>query len=285
MVTDLREPITNAKKEYDYDLDLNWRDDGDELGDASMKDYLKGYQIEPYAFQQWAEKNNKNIKTAAQEMINMHFYPEFLADYILTLWNGVDGTLQDYYEGFTLRYNNNLKKAVANELEKRGYKVLPILVDDRAFYAKLWKRSCEEDLNTKLVIAKKLFKDSEALKLCLGEIADIEEMGTQVSNKRVSDLLSYYSEIFPQDYAINLTQNLVDNKVDNGFEHYQDFGISDSSLKEIEKMLDGNRDPYDAPYDGGNVSDTDMGYDYISQMRGFDGVRPEQYTTHAKKKD
>jgi len=87
-----------------------------------------------------------------------------------------------------------------------------------------------------------------------------------------------------------LTKNLVDDKLtDNSFEHYQDFGISDESLKNIERMMDGNQDPYDGQmYNGGNTSSTDMGYDYIADMRGFDGVKPELYETpvvHAKKKD
>ena len=86
MTQDLRKK-PEVNKPYDYDLDLNWRDDGDILGDASMNDYLKGYKNEPYAFQQWAKNKGINTKVAGQEMINMHFYPEFLADYILTLWN------------------------------------------------------------------------------------------------------------------------------------------------------------------------------------------------------
>ena len=56
-------------KQYDYNLDLNERDDGDVLGDASMNDYLKGYQIEPYAFQQWAKKKNINLKKVAGQEI------------------------------------------------------------------------------------------------------------------------------------------------------------------------------------------------------------------------
>lgn len=284
-------------KQYDYNLDLNERDDGDVLGDASMNDYLKGYQIEPYAFQQWAKKKNINLKkVAGQEMINMHFYPEFLADYILTLWNGTDGELQDFYEAFTLRYDNKLKKDVAKEIAKLGYKVYPVLVDDRAFYAskkrfeKVMKKASKKDIHTKMNLAKKLFQNSEALKLCMGEVNDIEEMGQQVSSRRVSDLLGYYNEIFPEDYALSLTKNLVDDKLtDNSFEHYQDFGISDESLKNIERMMDGNQDPYDGQmYNGGNTSSTDMGYDYIADMRGFDGVKPELYeapVVHAKKKD
>ena len=293
MTQDLRKK-PEVNKPYDYDLDLNWRDDGDILGDASMNDYLKGYKNEPYAFQQWAKNKGINTKVAGQEMINMHFYPEFLADYILTLWNGTDGELQNFYEAFTLRYDNKLKKAVADEIEKLGYKVYPVLVDDRAFYAKkqfskIVKMAKNKNIQTKLNISKHLFENSEALKLCLGEIDDIQEMGVNVSAKRVSDLLDYYSVIFPEDYAICLTKDLVDEKInDKGYEHYQDFNISDESLKNIERMMDGNQDPYDAPYNGGNTSNTDMGYDYITDMRGFDGVKPEMYeapAVHAKEKD
>lgn len=288
MIKDLREKQI-GRDEYDYDLDLNWRDDGDVLGDASMNDYLKGYQIEPYAFQQWA----KDKKLAAQEVVNMHFNPEFLADYILLLWNGADGTLQDFFEAFTLRYNNDLKKAVAEQLKQKGYNVFPVLVDDRAFYAdnrigKIIKKASKADISTKIFIAKNLFKNSEALRLCIGELDDCIEMGMKVSAARVSDMLGYYSMIFPQDYAISLTKELVDNKINNGFENYQDFEISDESLKNMEDMLSGNRNPYDEPYNGGNTNSTDMGYDYISHMRGFDGVRPEMYelpVAHAKKKD
>ena len=49
MTQDLRKK-PEINKPYDYDLDLNWRDDGDILGDASMNDYLKGYKNEPYAY-------------------------------------------------------------------------------------------------------------------------------------------------------------------------------------------------------------------------------------------
>jgi len=290
MADNVKKSKPEKPKEYDYEQNLNWRDDGDELGDASMNDYLKGYQIEPYAFQQWA--NKKNIKIAAQEVINMHYYPEFLADYILTLWNGTDGTLQNYFEGFTLRYNNNMKQSIANELAKKGYKVHPILTDDRAYYAskvnKIVKKASKTSIATKLDIARQMFKDSEALRLCLGEIADITEMGIKVSKKRVADLIDYYKNIFPEDYALCLTDNLVQEREDNELEHYKDFNLSDEALMSIENMLNGNREPYSPMYDGG---DGEMGYDYISQMRGFDGVTPEQYelptvrSARLKKKD
>ena len=118
----------NEVSEYkDYRTDhLNWRDDGDELTDPAMNDFLKGYNIDPYEFKQWASiKYNKQFKTAmkktaASEVFIMKFSPEFLADRILTLWNGVDGPLQNFFEAFTIRYNNNLKRQIANQLAKQG---------------------------------------------------------------------------------------------------------------------------------------------------------------------
>lgn len=51
-------PNTAVEENKEYGLsDLNWKDDGDALQDPSMNDYLKGYQMEPYAFQQYAKKN------------------------------------------------------------------------------------------------------------------------------------------------------------------------------------------------------------------------------------
>jgi len=278
-------------KEYDYDLDLNWRDDGDDGQGKpypTMNDYHKGYQEKPYEFVQWAKKNNKNIRTAAMEVINMHFYPEFLADYILTLWNGVDGSLQNFYEGFTLRYNNNLKQAIAKELKNKGYTVYPVLVDDRAFYAKrlntIVRKANHVSLDVQLSIAETLF-NSEALKLCLGEVRDIREMNQPVSIENMNEMLAYYQELFPQDYAISMTKDLINRNLnkENFKDLYNDFNITNDSLKSMELMLGENRDPFDNPYYGGE----DFGYNYITKMRGFDGVKPEQYEIKAsfKKKD
>lgn len=270
---DLRNKV-EQNNEYDYDLDLNWKDDVEE---ASMNDYLKGYQEEPYAFKQWASKHKKDV-TAASEVYPMHFYPEFLADYILTKWNGVDGSLQDFYEGFTLRYNNNLKRAVAEQLKKLGYTVYPVLTDDRAFYAKrlhaIMRVAHKAPTALKLNIARRLFS-SEALSLCLGEVDDIQEMmHGKMSKDRIASLLDYYKQLFPEDYAIVLTTDMIKDTVDESFyEHFQDFNISNESLTNMERMLSESQNAFDGIYSGG----TDMGYDYISQMRGFDGVRPEQY--------
>lgn len=54
----LTNPNDNVKENKEYGLsDLNWKDDGDVLQDPSMNDYLKGYQMEPYEFKQYASIN------------------------------------------------------------------------------------------------------------------------------------------------------------------------------------------------------------------------------------
>ncbi len=266
---------------YDYVKNLNWRDDGNELEDPSMNDYLKGYNMRPYDFVQWAKKENKIVKKAAKEVVPMHFYPEYLADYILTLWNGTDGTLQDFFNGFTLRYNNNLKESIAKSLNKMGYEIYPVYVDDRAFFAKRaqeqLQRIASADLETKLYCLKNSFRQSEPLMLFFGEISDMKEIGKKITAKKVVDLLDYYSEIFPEDFAISLTKNLVVDKglQDVGFEYYKDFGMTDKTLEETERILSGNDDSYYDIHSGNEP----FGWDYVSDMRGFDGVRPEQYET------
>jgi len=263
---------------YDYEKNLNWRDDGDEVGDPSMNDYLQGYQDRPYDFARWAKLNNKMEKRATREVIPMHFYPEYLADLILTLWNGIDGTLQDFFNGFTLRYNNNMKQEIAKYINKAGYEVVPVLTDDRAFFAKKVEEQLERcastNLETKLRYVKAAFHRSEPLMLFFGEIDDMREIGRQVTAGQIIDLLNYYSEIFPNDYAVSLTKNLCNNKKRNiGFEYYKDFGMTDKTLEETEKILSGNDSLYYDIHD----SNPPFGYDYVTDMRGFDGVRPEQY--------
>ena len=263
---------------YDYEKNLNWRDDGDELGDPSMNDYLQGYQDRPYDFARWAKLNNKTEKRATREVIPMHFYPEYLADLILTLWNGVDGTLQDFFNGFTLRYNNNMKQEIAKCINKAGYEVVPVLTDDRAFFAKKVEEQLERcastNLETKLRYARTAFHSSEPLMLFMGEIDDMKEIGRQITAGQIIDLLNYYSEIFPNDYAVSLTKNLCDNRKRNiGFEYYKDFGMTDKTLEETEKILSGNDSLYYDMHD----SNPPFGWDYVTDMRGFDGVRPEQY--------
>jgi hypothetical protein len=278
-MSDLKKKPEN-NNEYDYDLDLNWRDDGDVLHDSSMNDYLKGYQLDPYAFQQWSMKKEKNIKNASKEVMPMQFTPKYLANYILSFWDNTDGTLQAAFDGFTLRYNNQLKQAIAEELRKNGYTIYPTLTDDRAIYASriksIFEKSIHANVRTKLAMCKVALKKSEALDLCFGEFDDIAEIGQNITDNDASNLLDYYSEIFPEDYAIDLTTNFINNKVKNiEPEHYQDFNLTDDSLNEIEKMLSGNQNPYYDVHDGGGQGS--FGWDYITDMRGFDGTRPEQY--------
>lgn len=294
------------ENEYDYEQDLNWRDDETYTDATSRNDFLFGYNQDPYQFQQWASKkinyndktfggnqmsqmNNINllddriltkqnlVREAAQEVLPMEFNPKALANYLLVYWNGIDGTLQNLFDSFTLRYNNNLKKAIADELNKMGYEVYPVLVDDRPIYASrlntVLKIAKNFSIKKKLQLAGALFPKSEPLRLCLGEIADSEEAGIRLASNGIVNLLDYYKEIYPEEYAIALTTDLAKNKmVSIHPEHYQDYNLTDESVTQIEKMMSGNQDPYYPVHDGGM-----NGWNYVSDLRGLDGTRPVDY--------
>ena len=79
--------------------DENLLDAGDPRMMASMNDFIKGYNINPYEFRIWANTKHKKkyasmMKKGSGEVFVMQFSPEFLADRILTLWNKSSGPLQ-----------------------------------------------------------------------------------------------------------------------------------------------------------------------------------------------
>ena len=259
----------------DYDLDqLNWRDDETYTDATNRNDYLKGYNEDPgrYDFQQWANKEKK----ASTEVIPMHFNPEYLADYILMTWNGIDGTLQDLFYSMTLRYNNKLKEAVAYELEKRGYTVKPHYVDDRPMYAKkinkLLEKTGKIDVYKKLKICKAILASSEGLDLFMKDVEQSENIGEKMSVKQIQDLADYYMKIFPETYTLSLVKDYIGDKpVSLVPEYYRDFNLTDTSLMQTEKILSEGMDPY---Y---RIDNGYQGYDYVSDMRGLDGTRPVEY--------
>ena len=283
----------NEVSEYkDYRTDhLNWRDDGDELTDPAMNDFLKGYNIDPYEFKQWASiKYNKQFKTAmnktaASEVFIMKFSPEFLADRILTLWNGVDGPLQNFFEAFTIRYNNNLKRQIANQLAKQGYQVYPVLVDDKPRYAALTKVmkkvAKSKDIDTILHFATTINK-SDHLQLFANELKDLRDYHSPVSTKEALGLLKYYEHCFPKEYAFRLVHGLMANasvprNID--FKRFEDsdWDISNESLQKIEDYMSGNAKTY--VRDGGT-----NGWNFVTDMRNFDGTAPGRYEITAKKR-
>lgn len=269
------ESEVRIKDEYDYEDHLNWRDDGSVFIHPSVTDYLKGFNMDPYQFTQWAVKNNKNTKTSAKETIVMDFGAEYLANNILTRWNGSDGPLQDYFNAYTHRYNNDLKIAISDILNAKGYDVLPILYDETNRHASVLKNV----ISSKNVLAKLKYISSLNLKSkCFKQFMElIDSMSDKekLTVAEVNELLDYYSHIYPRDYAIHLTQKIFNPPAgtDTLFERFKDFSISDESLNKIEDYMSGNADPYGANYDGG-IS----GYNFISDTRGFDGVSPNEYT-------
>lgn len=277
---------TEEKKEYDSEKNLNWRDDGNELNDPSINDYLKGYQIEPYEFKQWAKIKGIGLtKVADQEAVVMKFTPDFLGDRILTLWNGADGQLQNFFESFTLRYNNNLKLQIAGYLESQGYKVYPFLTDDKPRYARVQavfkKVVASKNLDNIMAFATEAFRSCDGFMLFAGELADLKEAGEPITTDDASGMLEYYKQIYPSDYAISLVNIVIDDpeKAEEEFGKNQDYNLSDESLNRIEDYMSGNADPF-----GSNKGGSPGGYDFTSDMRGTDGTAPGLYELRASKK-
>lgn len=273
-------------KEYDSEKNLNWRDDGDKLADPCINDFNKGYKIDPYEFKQWASIKGYDLeKCASGEVQIMSFTPEFLGDRILTLWNGADGLLQNFFESFTLRYNNNLKLKIAAYLETQGYKVYPCLTDDKPRYARVKsvfrKVMASKDLNNIMAFATLAFRHYDGLMLFAGELADLKEAGTPLTTDDAAGLLDYYKQIFPGDYAISLVTNMIDqpDEAEAELDRLQDYNLSDESLNKIEDYMSGNADPY-----GSNKGGSPGSYDSTSDMRGYDGTAPTSYEMRASKK-
>lgn len=273
------------KDEYDFDKTIDYKDDGDVLNDPSMNDFLKGYQIEPYEFKQWAKVKGYKLKKQAgnAEVYLMQFTPEFLGDRILTLWNSSDGQLQRFFEGFTQFYNNNLKMQIAAYLDTQGYKVYPQLIDDKPIYAKtktIFKKViASRNLDNILAYSTEAFKKCEAFMLFAGEVADLIETGHDVTLEDASGLLSYYKQIYPEDYAISLVSDMIENpkNAEDQFKFKEDYCISDEALNQIENYMRGDSKSYTR--DGGNG-----GYDFVTDMRGTDGTRPTLYEASKKKR-
>ncbi|MFW6015130.1 MAG: hypothetical protein ACOCRK_01680 [bacterium] len=297
----LGDAITNfkprKKEEYNYKDHLNWRDDGNDshltdgqgIEDPSKNDFLKGYNMNPYEFKQWASKQSRKVQ-AAIEVDPMQFTPEYLADKILTLWNGTDGPLQNFFEGFTyLRYNNKLKQQIASILESKGYKVYPVLTDDKPRYAKHEKilREIKASKNTKniLTYCKIALAKSEPIQKLLKEVAELENVNEEdIELANLAAITEYYKLLYPNDFAIGMVEDLTDYKKNTDLKKHknqveQDYQISDESLDKIEDYMSGNADPfYKKDYGYSNWS-----YDPVSDMR-TDTTRPHNYELRVSKK-
>ncbi len=261
-----------------YKSDLNYHDDGNDspmtpgvhVEDPSMKDFIKGYKLDPYEMRYWAkvakaDKNPKRLmKISWKEVDVLQFTPEYLADKILKLWNQMDGTLQNAFEGFTLRYDNKLKKAIADEINKRGYTVYPILLVDAPMYAGVHPTFAK--VNKARVLLNKLNKALPTIGTVhlANDLQYIIKKDHLIDIDRTTDLLlDYYSQLFPQDYSLQLVNKQY-------FKPFVDLQISDESLEQMEKMDSENQKSL-VLKDGGVD-----GYDFTSDMR-FDTTAPNVY--------
>ena len=258
-----------------YKSDLNWHDDGNDspsapgatVEDPSMNDYIKGYKYDPYEMRYWAKIRKASVnpkqlmKIAWKEVDVLQFTPEYLADKIIKLWNQMDGTLQNAFEGFTLRYDNKLKQEIARIINERGYEVYPILLVDAPMYG---------------VKLSKINKATQLIKICKKSIPTVatihlandlqyiqtNEHNLDIVNKKAQIMYDYYSQLFPEDYSLQLMKNY--------FKPFVDLQISDESLTQMEKMDSENQESLVLKDNGFDA------YDFTSDMR-YDTTAPNIY--------
>lgn len=333
---DISPKAVEQTKEYGLS-DLNWKDDGDVLQDPSINDYNKGYQMEPYEMRYYAKNNlykvesgdslgsiavvtdttlekmyqlngfekdvlsssqhlkpgsyvivsrveceeDENTKEAAKEVMEITYTPENLAKEILTLWSQVDGPLQNFYDGFTMnKMDNKLKQDIADLLNEWGYKVEPTYTQDTPIYANAYKslKKVASKKNAKEILNyfSQIFPDSYALGLLNKDIDNLsKEAGVKVTLAEAGGLADYYKQIFPEDYAVALVSETID-KPDLSFDEFKDIQLSDEALTQMEKMDSGTQDPIGKPNNGGMG-----GYDFTTQMRSDNGFPAGNYETRA----
>lgn len=148
-----------------YNLsDMNWLDETLETGigdidgsDPSMKGYNKGWQMEPYKQRYYANKRSEKMsrirRTSAKEVIDISYSAENYANEILSLWQEADGPLQNFFEAFTMnKVDNKTKKEIAKILTEKGFKVCPVLTDERAIHAySLFENTKDYQLSNELL--------------------------------------------------------------------------------------------------------------------------------------
>lgn len=213
LISNYRNNNTIDDKEYQlYKQDLNWRDDGNDspdgqgVEDPSMNDFIKGYKLEPYTLRYWAKAkaDRKLMKLAWKEVDVLSFSPEYLADKILKLWNQIDGTLQNTFEAFTLRYDNKLKQEIANIINKQGYEVYPILLVDCPMYAStssMYANTSSMYANTKINITGNTIACNHLRK----DLQYIAKTTTKRTfTKKANMIIDFYKQAFPNDKYIKL---------------------------------------------------------------------------------
>ena len=96
----------------------------------------------------------------------------------------------------------------------------------------------------------------------------------RTADKKADMLINYYVRLFPEDYSLKLVKNFIEPRKDNVYTDktrvYEDFQISDDSLKKMEEFLSGEQESLvlkDNPYDA---------YDFKSNLR-YDTTAPNTY--------
>lgn len=132
--------------------DVNWEDDtlNTNIGnidgsDPSKEGYAKGYNMDPYEYRLIAKKENKKMKSrllkrrAAVEIMDITYTPKNYVEELLTLYKQTDGSLQNFFDGFTSngKIDNKTKKQMCEILKEMGYEIKPTLLDENVKFADL----------------------------------------------------------------------------------------------------------------------------------------------------
>lgn len=256
-----------------------------------MNKFLQGYKREPYAFQQYANKNHKNEKLAAQEVIDVSYTPQALVKQFLTYWRN-NGPIQNFFDAFTSqgKVKNQMKKELADILKSMGYEVVPTYHDEKNRYATNEKGQTfnliksarkyvdKKDMDGLIRFFVENFPESKAIK----SIAqDVKNVTSKLDEDSLGAVADYYQSIFPTDYASKLLNVSLD-KAKQDFEEFKDESISDILLTQMESFNKGEQKPMSNNPNNGGIG----GYDFISDMRGDapGGVAPNMYEVRANKK-
>ena len=208
-------------------------------------------------------------RKAWKEVDVLQYNPEYLADKILKLWNQIDGTLQNTFEAFTLRYSNREKQEIAEVINNRGYEVYPVFIQDSPMYG---ADNSYANIINKICGACKKVKKTTGIRRLSQDLLYVKEHNL-FNNDIANTLIDYYSALFPEDYSLSLIKNhFSDNYLSEfrGFDKFEDYQISDESLEQIEKW-DSETD--NSTYLKDNTFD---GYDFVSDMR-YDTTEPNNY--------
>ena len=246
---------------------------------------------------------NRRQHLAADFTVTDYSYlPEQMAREFLTIWNGVDSTIQDFYNGFVMnRFTNEMREGLANTLRQWGYEITPRYEDRTPKYAALKqayrrylkvvaKAYDEDDAEQVLDYFKEIFPNSYACQLLGDAVKDIREhTGKRVALVEAGGILDYYKAIYPDDYANALIDISLDKGPFMGFQEFIDVQLTRQDIERVdlydsetmEPAYDMVRGPSGNEYGAGQAN---FAWDPITDLRSDTGFPASTYETTGRLK-